>query len=69
MKNTFWVPKAEYEGNAVYLTHHLSRTLNECKSSIMMAAVREGFIGDVEERLKELGWVITEVSFCEVGNT
>ncbi|HAR38594.1 MAG TPA: hypothetical protein DCS09_08525 [Porphyromonadaceae bacterium] len=66
MNNKLWLCKGWWEGEWIYLTHHVGRDKQALIDKVMEQAAREKFHGTIDDRLKTLGWVLCEVEFKEV---
>ena len=64
--NTLWIAKGRWEGEWIYLTHHVGRSRSDLADKIMDGARRERFDGTLSEWLKHLNWEIVEVEFKEI---
>jgi len=64
--HTFWIAKGKYEGRDVFLWQYFRPTQREVVSAIMSKAGDEGYSGNIDSRLTELGWQIVEVEVQEV---
>lgn len=63
---SLWMAKSVVDGKPVYLTDYTGTTRKEVEYKILRVAQNQGFWGNVEERLKELGWEIVELEFSEI---
>lgn len=61
--DTLWIPKGIASG--LYLTHHIGRSKQELIDKIMEQCWKEGFHGTIDQRLRQLQWVLVEVEFSE----
>lgn len=63
-----WIVKAFVDGDRkpIYLFQYVGATLVEARAKVRHQAMKEGFTGTANQRLKELGWTIVEVELTEV---
>jgi len=62
-----WIAKAAADdGSAVWLTDYVAKTEREVREMVLHDAWLEGYHGELDARLKELGWEVVRVTIEEV---
>lgn len=61
-----YIPCGIINGETIYLTHHIGRSIAEVTTKIMDQAEKEGFRGTIKQRLDSLQWKIAKIALHDV---